>query len=202
MDITSSSSSNNDSIQLQRQRVSVAGKPRELKCLWSIPVPTQTIFKDKRKKMSLKRIYLENITNGHYKFYEMIDNGDGSFIAKYGKINTAGSSEVYPENMWSKKLSEKLNKGYVIVEEVNFKKSDVNATQNDINTMLAKLKVLSRTIEEVLDVKYNKTLDTQLKTVEKISKRLKDDGLILSTDLKYCNRLFKKVINLRKKLIP
>jgi predicted DNA-binding WGR domain protein len=182
--------------------VSVIGKPRELKCSWSIPVPTQTIFKDKRKKMSLKRIYLENITNGHYKFYEMIDNGDGSFIAKYGKINTAGSSEVYPENMWSKKLSEKLNKGYVIVEEVNFKKSDVNATQNDINTMLAKLKVLSRTIEEVLDVKYNKTLDTQLKTVEKISKRLKDDGLILSTDLKYCNRLFKKVINLRKKLIP
>ena len=187
------------------QRVPTTGKTRKLECSWSISVPIvsyNTNILDNEKEMALKRIYLENTKNGHYKFYEMIDNDDGSFIAKYGKINTAGSSEVYPENMWSKKLSEKLNKGYVIVEEINFKKSDVNATQNDINTMLAKLKVLSRTIEEVLNVKYNQTLDTQLKTVEKISDRIKNNGLILSTDLKYCNRLFKKVINLRKKLIP
>ncbi len=57
-------------------------------------------------------IYLFCDKDGHYKFYDMIDNGDDTFTAHWGKIETEGNTTVYPLSQWYKKYSDKIEKGY------------------------------------------------------------------------------------------
>ena len=152
------------------------------------------------KNTQLRRIYMEHTTNGHHKFYEMIENVDDTFVAKYGKIGTSGSSDVYRDNMWEIKFVEKLNKGYVVVSDDYYVKNADNVTTVEIDTMIVKLRILSSTISEVLSMEPNTTLSSQLNTVNKIMDRIRLHKLILATDLKYCNNLFKKTLIKRKKL--
>ncbi len=58
---------------------------------------------------------LECRIDGHDKFYEMIVHDDGTWTAHYGRIGTAGTSIDYPASEFTKKLNEKLRKGYVEV---------------------------------------------------------------------------------------
>lgn len=64
------------------------------------------------------RLYLENTTAGHRKFYEMINMRSGGWLARYGKIGTKGQTSNYAAGHWYDKLSEKLMKGYVLLEVI------------------------------------------------------------------------------------
>lgn len=57
-------------------------------------------------------IYLYFDKDGHHKFYDMIDNGDDTFTAHWGKIETEGKTTVYPLSQWYKKYADKIEKGY------------------------------------------------------------------------------------------
>ena len=47
------------------------------------------------------------------KFYDMIDNGDGTFVVNYGRIgNSVFSTKTYNSYDWDKKYHEKIRKGY------------------------------------------------------------------------------------------
>ena len=56
--------------------------------------------------------YLYYVGGGHNKFYDMVDNGDGTWTAHWGKCNTVGNETVYPIRQFWKKYYEKLDKGY------------------------------------------------------------------------------------------
>lgn len=58
-------------------------------------------------------VRLVNTQGGHNKYYEMQDNGDGSMTAFYGRIGSQPSTAHYGIDMWDRKYSEKLKKGYV-----------------------------------------------------------------------------------------
>ena len=66
--------------------------------------------------------------------------------------------------------------------------------------MLLKLKILISTLEEVVSKEPNDNLSAQLETVKKIKDRISQNDIILASDLKYCNRLFKKAVNKLKQL--
>lgn len=54
-------------------------------------------------------------TTGHYKYYRMVDNGNGkTWIAEWGVIGRSPSTKIYNLDYWEKKLNEKLKKGYWI----------------------------------------------------------------------------------------
>lgn len=62
-------------------------------------------------------VYLTHTYGGHHKFYDMIPDVENNvWVAVWGKINTYGQMKIYSANEWSKKLDEKLNKGYDIVD--------------------------------------------------------------------------------------
>ena len=60
--------------------------------------------KNKGYTMSIKRVYLENKSENHNKFYEMVENSDGTFVAKFGKIGTGGSTKLYSMREWDTTL--------------------------------------------------------------------------------------------------
>lgn len=62
-------------------------------------------------------VRLEMTDDGHNKFYEMSDGKDGKMYVTYGKIGSDGVTIVYAIDEWEAKYTEKINKGYVLVDE-------------------------------------------------------------------------------------
>lgn len=50
--------------------------------------------------------------NNNNKFYEMSENGDGTFTVTYGRVGSRGTVQRYPIGQWDKKYREKTRKGY------------------------------------------------------------------------------------------
>lgn len=65
--------------------------------------------------MRMSRIvYLECRENNHDKFYLMTEYSAGTtFVARWGRIGTEGSSRMYSMSDWHKMLNKRLSHGYV-----------------------------------------------------------------------------------------
>lgn len=50
--------------------------------------------------------------NNNNKFYNMTDQGDGTFIAEWGRVGSSSSQSQYNIKEWDKKCKEKIKKGY------------------------------------------------------------------------------------------
>lgn len=51
--------------------------------------------------------------NNNYKFYEMTDNGNGTFTAKYGRVGAHScQTKNYPMSKWNSTYNSKIRKGY------------------------------------------------------------------------------------------
>lgn len=59
----------------------------------------------------VKLLFVDSDVN-HNKFYNMHDNGNGTFTAHWGRVGSEGQSRVYSSWEWDKKYEEKLRKGY------------------------------------------------------------------------------------------
>ncbi|MEZ4885478.1 MAG: WGR domain-containing protein [Chitinophagales bacterium] len=46
------------------------------------------------------------------KFYEMQENGDGTFTVTYGRVGSRGTVQRYPSTQWNRRYNEKVRKGY------------------------------------------------------------------------------------------
>lgn len=60
----------------------------------------------------MKRIYLECTSEGHSKFYRMIERPDGMFDAEYGRIGYTPKVITYPMSKWYTIYTSKMHKGY------------------------------------------------------------------------------------------
>ena len=62
----------------------------------------------------MKKIRLENTQNNSNKFYEMEEQSNGEFIAKWGRIGNSiyPAQKNYPMSEWDNILNKKLKKGY------------------------------------------------------------------------------------------
>lgn len=47
------------------------------------------------------------------KFYEMTENGDGTWTARYGRVGGKGTTKVYPMSKWDAQIVSRERKGYV-----------------------------------------------------------------------------------------
>lgn len=62
----------------------------------------------------MKRAKLIMVTSSNNnKYYELIDKGDGTFDAEYGRVGANPQRRNYPMSQWDKKYNEKVKKGYV-----------------------------------------------------------------------------------------
>lgn len=71
------------------------------------------------------------------KFYNMHDNGNGTFTVTWGRVGTDGKDTVYDIYDWDKKLNEKLKKGYKDVTGNTAKVSKyTEVSDQEINRLL------------------------------------------------------------------
>lgn len=65
-------------------------------------------------KPNLAKVKLIMVTeNNNNKFYDMTENGDGTFTVVYGRIGSKSTTVTYPSSEWRTKYNEKIRKGYV-----------------------------------------------------------------------------------------
>lgn len=78
-------------------------------------------------KEVVKLIKVEADANNN-KFYTMVDNGDGTWTASWGRVGQSEQKKTYPISQWDKKYREKTSKrkGYKDVTEFS---TEVNDTQ-------------------------------------------------------------------------
>lgn len=62
-------------------------------------------------------IFVEADVN-HNKYYKMIDNGNGTWTAFWGRVGSTEQTMQYSTSVWDKKYREKLKKGYVDVSHL------------------------------------------------------------------------------------
>ena len=75
-----------------------------------------------------KEVFLICTEDNHNKFYDMYDNGDGTFTAHWGRIGTIGQSKEYSMSKWYDIYFQKEDKGY---REVNYSYGKYNR-QDDL----------------------------------------------------------------------
>src|SRR5210317_207230 len=70
-----------------------------------------------RRNYNMKSpIYLINVSGNHYKFYDMHDNGNGTFNVVYGRIGSTRTEHTYPISKWNNIYRQKTGrKGYTDV---------------------------------------------------------------------------------------
>lgn len=104
--------------------------------------------------MEYKPIYLVLVddefgTQGHNKFYTMVPEGD-SFTVKYGRVGSSEQTRTYPISQWSKKLNEKIKKGYTEISDLML--DVINDSLEKTEDSNSKDKFSSITIESVKEV--------------------------------------------------
>lgn len=71
----------------------------------------------------MQEVYLEMVTSqNNNKYYHMIEKGDGTFEALYGRIGSTEARAAYLMSQWNKKYNEKIRKGYVDTTHLREKK--------------------------------------------------------------------------------
>jgi len=100
-------------------------------------------------------LYLVKVEPGenNNKYYQMLDNDDGSFISKYGRIGASGyQTKTYPISKWESTYKSKIKKGYVdnsrLVAETtitpNKKKEYLDINNPSIAQIVARLQSMAR----------------------------------------------------------
>lgn len=70
--------------------------------------------------------------NNNNKFYNMHDNGDGTFTVDWGRVGATNSKTVYPIKKWDSMYRQKTKKGYKDVTEIYIEEGEKGGTFEDI----------------------------------------------------------------------
>ena len=123
-------------------------------------------------------------TANNNKYYNMFDNGDGTFTVKYGRVGAYEQTRSYSISQWYKKYNEKINKGYqdvtdlqedlIIVEKK--KDNTYKEIQNKVvSELVDKLQSLAKaTVDENYKVKANAVTQKMVDTAQELLDSLVD----------------------------
>lgn len=119
------------------------------------------------------------------KYYEMSENGDGTFTVKYGRVGSRAATATYPSRLWNSKYREKVRKGYKDQTHLfaTSKGEDV-VDFEDINDKMVKqlMNSLMRYAKKSISHNYNVTADqVTIKQVEEAQSLL--DNLVAALQM-------------------
>ena len=141
-------------------------------------------------------LYLVKVEPGenNNKYYQMLDNGDGNFVCKYGRIGNSGyQTKIYPISKWESQYKSKIKKGYVdnsrlVAETIisqNKKKEYLDIDNPSIAQIVARLQSMARQA-----IKDNYTINSQNVTQVMIDEaQLILNNLINTDDIELFNKI-------------
>lgn len=130
-------------------------------------------------KEPVKLIKVEANANNN-KFYEMNDNGDGTFTATWGRVGNAGQSKTYLISQWDSKYRQKTSekKGYKDVTEF---RTEVNTTSMlaiddpDLDQFFASLQRYSKdTVGSNYSVEVRDVTKAQVEEAQRLLNEMSD----------------------------
>jgi len=141
-------------------------------------------------------LYLVKVEPGenNNKYYQMLDNGDGNFVCKYGRIGNSGyQTKIYPISKWESQYKSKIKKGYVdnsrlVAETIisqNKKKEYLDIDNPFIAQIVSRLQSMARQA-----IKDNYTINSQNVTQVMIDEaQLILNNLINTDDIELFNKI-------------
>lgn len=83
------------------------------------------------------------------KFYNLFEQGDGTFKVDYGRVDVTTQHATYPMSQWDKKYREKLNKGYKDITELYTIEDDSDPKATVDETFISNNSFVKRLIEDL-----------------------------------------------------
>lgn len=115
------------------------------------------------KNLKVAKLIMVNPDNEgvqNNKFYDMVENGDGTFTATWGRVGQRSSEKKYDMSLWDRKYGEKSRKGYT--------------DQTD----LFAVKTTSNKFADIKDSKISRLIDQ----LQKFAKRSVADNYTVTSD--------------------
>jgi hypothetical protein len=144
----------------------------------------QTVYMECRKT---ERKNGKNIV--HHKFYQMSDNGDGTFTALFGKIDTDGREMIYPISKWSDVEYKRRQHGYEDVSRSTGIDPHAERRIKELNKINIVLDMLNDTLTF-----EKRNLRAYLGQVTRIKEKVENHTALLSkSDMIFLNDIYKQV---------
>lgn len=93
----------------------------------------------------VKLICVSDVNNN--KYYDMVENSDGTFTAKYGRIGSTEQIAKYSMQHWEKKYKEKIRKGYIDRTDVLLEKEETASNPIILDIDNKKIEALVRQLQ-------------------------------------------------------
>ena len=141
---------------------------------------------------SYSKLYLENTTVGHRKFYEMTRTASAGWIARWGKIGIYGQTKYYEQREWSTKLEEKLKKGYEVISLIEVGAPGVApppAAEPYSPDTLCDPETITK-IDRIVSFLYNKGKDDDVSQAEIIKSEYIKTGVLTKKDMETLNKFW------------
>jgi poly [ADP-ribose] polymerase len=129
------------------------------------------------------------------KFYDLIENDDGTWTASYGRVGYSGAIEVYQMSNWDKKYKEKIKKGYkditglVSIAEDDNVQLKVEAVSDKVSLLIQALQNFAKeTVKANYTVSAESVTEKQVQSAQEILDNLvgmssKDSVLDINNNL-------------------
>ena len=101
-----------------------------------------------KEKTQKARKFILVTPNNNNKFYNMLDMGDDTFLAEWGRVGAKTISKTYPISQWQSKSREKMNKGYKDITHIFSDSKEVeeycDIDDHNISSLVKSLQQYSR----------------------------------------------------------
>lgn len=93
--------------------------------------------------------------NNNYKYYQMTDNGNGTFTAKYGRVGARNyQTKDYPMSKWNSTYNSKVRKGYEDKTAI-YGKGVSGQQQSAVSDTTAREEVKRKTKKQITDEQFD-----------------------------------------------
>jgi len=156
----------------------------------------------------LKKIYLIKVEPdaNNNKYYRMIEQGDGTFKAEYGRVGGHMSVEIYPMSKWDSKYREKLStrKGYVdktelFIEEIAEDEKKPNGKKQTLNEITNK--VVANLVNELRKFAKVSVEQNYIVSSEKVTQKMVEEAQVLVDEITHQLKLGQSIEPLNKVLV-
>lgn len=156
----------------------------------------------------LKKVYLIKVEPdcNNNKYYRMIEQGDGTFRAEYGRVGGHMAVEVYPMSKWDSKYREKLStrKGYVdkthlFEEEIAADAESLSPKKKTINEITNK--VVAKLVNDLRGFAKVSVQENYIVSSEKVTQKMVDEAQILVDEITHQLKIGQPIEPINKTLV-
>jgi poly [ADP-ribose] polymerase 2/3/4 len=130
------------------------------------------------------------------KYYDMVMNSDGTWLAKWGRVGVTESTQTYPMEKWDSKYNEKLRKGYKDVTELRLVATKTSSSFLDVSDAVVRQFIDSLQRYAKKSIAENYTVSSESVT----QKQIEEAQIILNT-LSNITKINAKVPSINQNLL-